>query len=78
MLSARTKVIMAIAAGVGVAAGALTYLVSRSVPQALLAAGTATGGSVDLIRQIVGTSPERPASDHDDNQGDGHDGVLRP
>ncbi len=43
MFSARTKVIMAIACGGGVAAGAPTYLASRSRPQALFAAGTVTG-----------------------------------
>ena len=32
MLPARTKVIMVIAGGVGIAAGALTYLASRSLP----------------------------------------------
>ena len=33
MFPVRTKVIMVIACGVGIAAGALTYLASRSVPQ---------------------------------------------
>ncbi len=75
MLPARTKVIMAIAGGVGVAAGALTYLASRSVPLSLLAAGAATGSSADLLRQLVGTDSERPAGDRDNNQDDGHDGV---
>ena len=59
MLPARTKVIMVIACGVGIAAGALTYLASRSVPQALLAAGTATGSSANLLRQFIDTNPER-------------------
>ena len=75
MLPARTKVIMAIAGGVGIAAGALTYLASRSLPQALLAAGTATGSSADLLRQFIGTGPEDPVGDRDDNQDDDHDGV---
>ena len=75
MLPARTKVIMVIACGVGIAAGALTYLASRSVPQALLNAGTATGNSADLLRQFIDTEPEHSASDHDDNQDDDHDGV---
>ena len=75
MLPARTKVIMAIACGVGVAAGALVYLTSRSAPQALLAAGTATGSAADLLRQFFGADPERPASDRDNDQDDGHDGV---
>jgi hypothetical protein len=39
MSPARTKVIMVIACGVGIAAGTLTYLTSRSIPQALLTAG---------------------------------------
>lgn len=66
---------MVIACGVGIAAGALTYLASRSVPQALLAAGTATGSSADLLRQLIGTEPEHPASDRDNNQDDDHDDV---
>jgi len=75
MLPGRTKVIMAIACSIGCAAGALTYLASRSVPQALLAAGTATGSSADLLRQFIGTDPEGPAGDRDNNQDGGHDGV---
>jgi hypothetical protein len=75
MLSARTKAIMVIACGVGIAAGALTYLASRSVPQALLAAGTATGSSAGLLRQFIGTEPEHSASDRDNNYDAGHDGV---
>jgi hypothetical protein len=73
MLPARTKMIMAIACGVGVAA--LTYLASRSLPQALLAAGTATGSSVGLLRQFIGTDPEHSASDRDSNQADDHADV---
>jgi hypothetical protein len=68
-------VVTVIACGVGITAGALTYLASHSVPQALLAAGTATGSSADLFRQFIGTEPECSASDHDDNQDDDHDGV---
>ena len=75
MLPARTKMIMAIACGVGVAAGALTYLASRSLPQALLAAGTATGSSADLLRQFIGTDPEHSVRDRDSNQDDHQDGV---
>jgi hypothetical protein len=72
---ARTKVIMVIACGVGIAAGTLTYLASRSLPQALLGAGAATGSSADLLRQFIGTGPEHSASDRDNNQDDGHDDV---
>ena len=68
MLPARTKVIMVIACGVGIAAGALTYLASCFLPQALLAAGTATGSSADLLRQFISTEPGHSASDHDDNK----------
>ena len=75
MFPARTKVIVAIACGVGIAAGVLTYLASRSLPQALLAAGTATGSSADLLRQFIGAGPEHSASDCDSNQDDDHDGV---
>ena len=77
MLPARTKVIMVIAGGVGIAAGALTYLASRSLPQALLAAGTATGSSADLLRQFIGTEPGHSASDHDSNQDDDHHGIQQ-
>ena len=75
MLPMRRKVIMAIACGIGLATGALTYLASHSVPQALLAAGTATGGSAGLLRQFIGADPERPAGDRANNQDDGHNGV---
>jgi hypothetical protein len=75
MLPARTKVIMVIACGVSIAAGALTYLASRSLPQALLAAGTAAGSSADLLRQFIGAESEHSATDRDSNQGDDHDGV---
>ena len=75
MLPARTKVIMVIAGGVGIAAGALTYLASRSLPQALLNAGTATGSSADLLRQFISTEPGHSASDRANNQDDDYDGV---
>jgi hypothetical protein len=75
MLPVRTKVIMVVGCGVGIAAGALTYLASRSVPQALLAAGAAAGSSADLLRQFIGAESEHSASDRDDNQSDGYDGV---
>ena len=75
MLPVRTKAIMAVACGIGCAAGALTYLASRSVPHALLAAGTATGSSADLLRQLIGAEPVHPADRRDDNQDEGHDGV---
>jgi hypothetical protein len=75
MFPARTKVIMVIACGVGIAAGALTYLASRSLPQALLTAGAATGSSADLLRQFIGAEPGHSASDRRNNQDDEHDGI---
>ena len=75
MLPASTKVIMAIACGAGVAAGALTYLASRSLPQALLAAGTATGSTADLLRQFICANPEHAAREQDNSRDDSHDGV---
>jgi hypothetical protein len=59
LISVRIAVILAIACVIGVAAGALTYLAYHSIPQVLLAAGTATGGSANLAGQIIGTGPER-------------------
>ena len=49
MFPARTKVIMVIACGVGIAAGALTYLASRSLPQALLTAVAAMLGALFIL-----------------------------
>jgi hypothetical protein len=75
MLLAPTKMIMVIASGVGIAAGALTYLASHSLPQALLAAGAAAGSSADLLRQFIDAESEHSASGRDNNQDDDHDGV---
>ena len=77
MLPTRTKVIMVIACGVGIAAGALTCLASRSLPEALLAAGTATGSSAALFRQFIGAETEHSASDRDNNQDGDHNGVQQ-
>ena len=66
---------MAIACGVGIAAGALTYLASHSPSQALLAAGTAAGSSADLLRQFLGADSERSDGDRDSNQDDDRGGA---
>lgn len=58
VVTARTAVILAIACVIGATAGALTYLAFHSLPQALLAAGTATGGSANFLGRIIGTKPE--------------------
>jgi hypothetical protein len=76
MFAVRTKVILGIACGIGAAAGTLTYLTSRSIPQALLAAGAATSGSAHLLGQVVSTDPKRPTSDQDDNKDDGQNGIA--
>ena len=70
LLTVRTTVILAVACVSGAAVGALTYLASHSLPQALLAAGTATSGSAHLLGRALGTDPERPASSKDDDQND--------
>ena len=76
MFTVRTKVILVIACGVGGGAGALTYLASRSIPQALLAAGAATSGCAHLLGQVVGIEPERPTSVQGNNEADGQDDVA--
>jgi hypothetical protein len=68
MITARTRVIAAIACAIGAAAGVLTYLASRALPQALLAAGTATSGSAHLLSQVIGTDPGTPTSGEDNDQ----------
>jgi uncharacterized membrane protein YfcA len=75
LITVRAAIILAIACIIGAAAGALTYLASHSFPQALLAAGTATGGSTGLLNQIIGTAPERPNSDQNNQDDDKDHGV---
>ena len=62
--SIRTTVAAAGAATVGAVAGVLTYLVSRSIPQAVLAAGAATGGSARFLGQILGNDRSEMDQDH--------------
>jgi hypothetical protein len=68
MTTVRAKVILGVACGIGAAAGALTYVTSHSVPQALLAAGTATGGSLHLLSQVAADDPEHPPSGQTDKE----------
>ena len=77
LITVRTGVILAIACAIGVTAGVLTYLASRSLPQALLAAGTAIGGSAGWLAQIFGTDPQRTISGHEDNEHDDQDSGAR-
>lgn len=62
LLSARTTLILAIACAIGGAAGVLAYLASRSVPQAVLTAGTATSGAAAFLRELAGSDPRTSAS----------------
>lgn len=62
--SIRAAVTVAGAAAVGAVAGVLTYLVSRSIPQAVLAAGTATGGSARFLGQILSDRSEIDQDHH--------------
>ena len=77
LITVRSAVIMAIASVVGAAAGVLTYMASRSIPQALLAAGAATGGSANLLSQITGTDPGHTTRSQDDKQHDDQDDSAR-
>ena len=70
LVTLQTGVILAIGCAIGAAAGTLTYLASHSLPQAMLTAGAATGGSASWLRQIVGTNPQRTISSHEDDQHD--------
>ena len=77
MFPARTKMIMTIACGIGVVAGALTYWAFHSVPQALLATGATVGGSVSLLRQFIEIDPEYSASDHETDQDESQYDVIQ-
>jgi hypothetical protein len=66
MRPVRTTMIVAFAFGVGDVAGVLTYLNGHSVPQAMLAAGTAAGSAAQLLIQVLGRGAERPSSPSDD------------
>jgi hypothetical protein len=71
MLSARTKAVMTITCVIGIVAGALTYLVGHSLPQALLATGAATGSSAQLFRDLLNNDSKRSNNSQDGNDNDG-------
>lgn len=54
LLTTRAALVLAVACLIGVLAATLTFLATGSAPMALLAAGSATGGSIGLLDQIVG------------------------
>jgi hypothetical protein len=68
LLTVRLAVIVAIACVIGGGAGALAYLAFHSLWQALLAAGSATGGSTGLLNQIIGGDAAGPTRDQHDDQ----------
>jgi hypothetical protein len=76
-ITVRNTVILTIAGVIGAAAGVLTYLATRSLAQALLTAGAATGGSANLLGQIIGAGPERMTSALDGKQRDDEDDSTR-
>jgi hypothetical protein len=77
MLSARTKAVMAITGIIGIVAGALTYLVGHSLPQALLATGAATGSSAHLFTDLLSNDPKHSSHSQDGNDNDGENGERR-
>jgi hypothetical protein len=62
LLTARVTVIVTVATVIGAGAGILTYLASHSVPQAMLAAGTAFGSSAGVLRQFIRTDAQNPTT----------------
>ncbi len=64
MLPVKKKIIMAIACVVGLAAGILTYLTSRSTAQALLTAGAATGSSSELLHRLLTQQSQQRRADY--------------
>ena len=53
LLTVRAAVILLLSLLVGVAAGGLTYLVRRSLPEAVLAGGAATGSALLLFNTLI-------------------------
>ena len=64
----RTTTLLVLPCVIGAAAGTLTYMACHSVPQALLASGSAAGGTGQLLGQMMGTAPERPATGQDNTR----------
>lgn len=70
VISWRIVVIVTVAFVIGAVAGTLTYMSDRSVAQALLAAGTATGGTASLLNQLFPTRRMHRPNRGDDDQGE--------
>ena len=54
----RTGIILGISCGIAATVGVLTYLTSRSLPQSLLAAGSAADGATRFLSQVVDGTPD--------------------
>jgi hypothetical protein len=67
----RATIILVIACVIAAAAGVLTYLAYRSLPQAFLAAGSAVGGVAGLLHQIANDSPGESTTVERDERDDG-------
>lgn len=53
LLTQRAAIILGLALAAGAAAGALALRATGSLTQAILAAGTATAGTISLLNQII-------------------------
>jgi hypothetical protein len=73
----RTTIILVLPCVIGAAAGALTYVTCHSVPQALLASGSAAGSSAQLLDQMMGSTSERRSSGQDNNRDDNRSDDIR-
>jgi len=74
----RTTIILALPCIIGAAAGGLTYMTCHSVPQALLASGSAAGSSAQLLGQMTGSTPERRSGGQGNNQDDNRSDDIKP
>ncbi|GAA4522568.1 hypothetical protein GCM10023191_101990 [Actinoallomurus oryzae] len=53
MLTLRAALVLLLAVLTGAVAGTLTYFARRSIPEALLAGGAATGGAIGLFNRLI-------------------------
>ncbi|MEV5754958.1 hypothetical protein AB0L00_44795 [Actinoallomurus sp. NPDC052308] len=53
LLTSRSALVLLLAVLTGIGAGLLTYLARRSIPEAFLAAGAATGGAIGLFNRMI-------------------------
>ncbi|WP_345475899.1 hypothetical protein [Actinoallomurus oryzae] len=53
LLTLRAALVLLLAVLTGAVAGTLTYFARRSIPEALLAGGAATGGAIGLFNRLI-------------------------